>query len=125
MKNIALGLIIGSFFLLSSCKAVAKMHHSNIREVINSPDVTLVDVRVPEQYEEGTAKNAVNIPLAEIENYIDFFKEQKKVVIFCNKGAQADKAIEILKKNRVKNIHDGISWKNVKAIQNGNSPVKQ
>ena len=40
----------------------------------------------------------------------------KKVVVFCNKGVQADQAMEILKKNGVE-AYDGTSWKNVKAIQ--------
>ncbi len=87
----------------------------NIKEVVKSSDVTLVDVRVPEQYAEGTAKNAINIPLAEIENSAEALKG-KKVVVFCNKGMQADQAIEILKKKGVE-VYDGTTWKNVKAIQ--------
>ncbi len=81
----------------------------------------MVDVRIPEQYKEGTADNAVNIPLAEIENNIDFLKKQKNVVVFCNRGIQADKAIEILKKNGVEHVYDGTTWKNVKAIQHTKS----
>jgi rhodanese-related sulfurtransferase len=40
----------------------------------------------------------------------------KKVVVFCNKGIQADQAMEILKKNGVE-AYDGTSLQNVKAIQ--------
>lgn len=82
---------------------------------MNSPDVVLVDVRVPEQYAEGTAKNAVNIPLAELSKNAESLKG-KKVVVFCNKGIQADQALEILKKEDVE-AYDGTTWKNVKAIQ--------
>lgn len=83
--------------------------------MVTSSDVTLVDVRIPEQYSAGTAKNAINIPLAEIQNSIQTLKG-KKVVVFCNKGVQADQAMEILKKNGVE-AYDGTSWKNVKGIQ--------
>lgn len=100
-----------------SQKQVSVVDKKPLAEVISEPDVVLVDVRIPEEHNEATAHNAVNIPLAEIENNIDFFKKQKKVVVFCNRGIQADKAIEILKKNGVENVVDGTTWKNVKALQ--------
>lgn len=111
------GLLLGLAFMLSNCKTSpsAVNQISNIKDVVNSSDVMLVDVRIPEQYAAGTAKNAVNIPLAEIQDNIETLKG-KKVVVFCNKGIQADQAMEILKKNGVE-AYDGTTWKNVKAIQ--------
>ncbi|AKK74824.1 hypothetical protein HX13_16680 [Chryseobacterium sp. P1-3] len=103
--------------MLSACQTthVAETSKADIKEVINSSETTLVDVRIPEQYAEGTAKNAINIPLSTIQNNLESLKG-KKVVVFCNKGVQADQAVEILKKNGVE-VYDGTSWKNVKAIQ--------
>ncbi|MCW1964303.1 rhodanese-like domain-containing protein [Chryseobacterium viscerum] len=117
MKNKFFGLVLASVFTLSACKTahIAETPKASITQVVNSSDVTLVDVRIPEQYAAGTAKNAINIPLAEIQNNIESLKG-KKVVVFCNKGVQADQAMEILKKNGVE-AYDGTSWKNVKAIQ--------
>jgi len=111
------GLFLIIIITLSSCKTnnTTIEPKANIKEVVNSSDVTLVDVRIPEQYAAGTAKNAINIPLADIQNNIETLKG-KKVVVFCNKGVQADQAMEILKKNGVE-AYDGTSWKNVKAIQ--------
>lgn len=111
------GLILVLTFMLSSCKTspTTAIPTASIKEVVNSSEVTLVDVRIPEQYAAGTAKNAINIPLAEIQNNIETLKG-KKVVVFCNKGIQADQAMEILKKNGVE-AYDGTTWKNVKAIQ--------
>ncbi|PWW17052.1 rhodanese-like domain-containing protein [Chryseobacterium sp. AG844] len=111
------GLILVLAFMLSSCKTspTTAVPTASIKEVVNSSEVTLVDVRIPEQYAAGTAKNAINIPLAEIQNNIETLKG-KKVVVFCNKGIQADQAMEILKKNGVE-AYDGTTWKNVKAIQ--------
>ncbi|WP_300690667.1 rhodanese-like domain-containing protein [Chryseobacterium sp.] len=111
------GLILVLTCMISACKSshVADVSKTNIREVVNSSEVTLIDVRIPEQYAAGTAKNAINIPLAEIQNNIETLKG-KKVVVFCNKGIQADQAMDILKKNGVE-AYDGTSWKNVKAIQ--------
>ncbi|MBB6371132.1 rhodanese-like domain-containing protein [Chryseobacterium shigense] len=116
------GKIFGYFFVitlvLTSCKtaSINPVSKTDIREIINSSEVILVDVRIPEQYEAGTAKGAINIPLAEIQSNLDSLKG-KKVVVFCNKGIQADQAMEILKKNGVE-AYDGTSLQNVKAIQN-------
>ncbi|PIF43982.1 rhodanese-like domain-containing protein [Chryseobacterium sp. 52] len=117
MRSTISGYILASALALTSCKTTSHTltPKADIREVVNSSDVTLVDVRIPEQYEAGTAKGAVNIPLAEIQSNINSLKG-KKVVVFCNKGIQADQAMEILKKNGVE-AYDGTSWKNVKAIQ--------
>lgn len=109
---------------LMSCQSQSNLQSSpektNIKEIVNDPEVTIVDVRIPEEYNASTAHNAVNIPLAEIENNLEFFKKQKKVVLFCNRGIQAAKALDILKKNGVENVYSGTNWKNVKAIQEEN-----
>ena len=111
------GFFIILAFIANSCKtnSSATIPETNIRKVVNSPDVVLVDVRIPEQYAEGTAKNAINIPLAELSEKTGSL-EGKKVVVFCNKGIQADQAMEILKKEGIE-AYDGTTWKNVKAIQ--------
>ncbi|MGU3376786.1 rhodanese-like domain-containing protein [Chryseobacterium sp. M5A1_1a] len=117
MKIKLFGFVLATAFTLIACKTThtTDSPKANIKEVVTSSDVTLVDVRIPEQYTAGTAKNAINIPLAEIQNNIESLKG-KKVVVFCNKGIQADQAMEILKKNGVE-AYDGTSWKNVKGIQ--------
>lgn len=117
MKIKFFGLFLALAFTLSACKTnhTTTVPTANIKDVVNNSDVVLVDVRIPEQYAAGTAKNAINIPLAEIQNNVETLKG-KKVVVFCNKGIQADQAMEILKKNGVE-AYDGTSWKNVKAIQ--------
>ena len=107
--------------LLSSCTAkvpVETQNSANFKEIVKNPETTLVDVRIPEEFNTETAKGAINIPLAKIEDNIDFFKKQKKVVLFCNRGIQAEKALEILNKNGVKNVYFGKTLDNVKAIQN-------
>ncbi|MCT2564534.1 rhodanese-like domain-containing protein [Chryseobacterium herbae] len=117
LKGKIFGYILISTLALTACKTTTTAAHpkADIKQIVNSSDVTLVDVRIPEQYEAGTAKGAINIPLAEIQNNIGSLKG-KKVVVFCNKGIQADQAMEILTKNGVE-AYDGTSWKNVKAIQ--------
>ena len=61
---------------------------------------------------------AVNVPLATIEDNLDFFRKQKQIVLFCNSGKQATQALQILKKNGINNVESAVSVKNVEAIQN-------
>ncbi len=108
-------------FGLTSCHSVSNANVSqqqvDMRSVVNSPEVTLIDVRVPEQYAEGSADNTVNIPLKDLESQVENLKSKDKIVVFCNTGKQAASAKELLNKRGIKNVYSGTSWKNVKAIQ--------
>ncbi len=117
MKIKNFGIILMAACFLNACQtsATADTSYISVKKAISSPDVVLVDVRTPEQYAAGTADNAINIPLAEIQTKAESLKG-KKVVVFCNKGVQADEAFKILKKNGV-DVYDGTSLQNVKAIQ--------
>jgi len=117
MKIKNFGIILMAACFLSACQtsATAGTSYTSVKKAISSPDVVLVDVRTPEQYAAGTADNAINIPLAEIHTKAESLRG-KKVVVFCNKGVQADEAFKILKKNGV-DVYDGTSLQNVKAIQ--------
>ena len=115
-------ILFAATMIMFSCTAAstASMNnvHVNIKEIVKNPETTLVDVRIPEQFAEKTAANAVNIPLAKIKDNIDFFKKQKNIVVFCNSGKQAAEAIDILKQNGVQNVYSAKTLKNVEAIQN-------
>lgn len=120
MKTKIFVLSIFSLLTMASCKTksvATAPDRSTIKATVKDDETVLVDVRTPEEFKAGTAHNAVNIPLAEIENNLDFFKEKKRVVVFCNRGRQANQAIEILNKNGIENVENGVTWKNVKAIQ--------
>lgn len=119
MKTYLFGIILAAFFSLNACKTASIQQNvpkPDIKELVKNSETILVDVRIPEQYAEGTAKDAINIPLAEIQTKAESLKG-KKVVVFCNKGIQADDAVEILKKNGVE-VYDGKTLDNIKAIQN-------
>lgn len=114
--------IIGAISIgLWSCKTaspVAEDSRAEIKELVMSPETTLVDVRIPEEFLEKTAEGAVNIPLAKIEDNLDFFQTQKQVVLFCNRGRQSEEAIKILKKNGITNVYSGKTVQNIDAIKN-------
>ena len=77
----------------------------------------LVDVRTPQEFSSGSAKNAVNIPLSSIGNELDKFKNKQNIVVFCRSGNRSSQAKKILEQNGFQNVTDGVTWKNVLEVQ--------
>ncbi len=65
----------------------------------------LVDVRMPEAFEEDHLPEAINIPLNAIRNNLDSFPHDKKVVLYCNRGYGAYTAACILEERGFDNIY--------------------
>lgn len=74
----------------------------------------LVDVRTPSEFSGGSAPNAVNIPLDEVEANLSKFKGHESIVVFCRSGNRSGKAKDILEKNGYQNVINGGTWKSVK-----------
>ena len=116
MKNIFL---LIAFAALSTSFGCAQNKNTSTTETVKTEvaqdEIFYVDVRTPEEFAEGSVKNAVNIPLDQVENQLSQFKDKKKIVVFCRSGARSAKAISILEKNGFSNITNGGSWQDVNA----------
>lgn len=100
-------------FALNSCSAQQKQDNKK---------VFYVDVRTPQEYAEGTAPGAVNIPLNEIQQRINEFKGKEQIVVFCRSGNRSTQAEAILKQNGFTNVINGGTWQSVSQMiknQNG------
>ena len=81
-------------------------------------NVTILDVRTKDEYQSiGHIKNAILIPVQELEARIDELKKFKnrKILVYCASGSRSVSASRILKKNGFTpyNMNGGISsWKN-------------
>lgn len=117
MKNKFSYIITSLLLLLMSC-APTTVISNNEGKSVKLNHSTFVDVRSPEQFNESPVKNAVNIPLSEIKNNLDFFRSQKHSILYCNSGRQTGEAFEILKNNGIKNIDNIQTWKNAYTMQN-------
>lgn len=85
------------------------------KQQVQTTEVFYVDVRTPAEFAQGSAKNAINIPLDELEKEMAQFKGKKKVVVFCRSGARSGKAKSILEANGILNVSNGGSWQEVDA----------
>ncbi len=75
-------------------------------EAVN--DVTIVDVRTPEEFTEGHFPNAINIPLDQVAQRIDEFRKMKKPIIaYCRSGNRSGIAVSILKQNGIADAING------------------
>lgn len=73
----------------------------------------LVDVRTSQEFQRGSVKGAINIPLNEIKSNLEKFKSKKNIIVFCQSGARSGQAKRILTNNGMQNVINGGGWRNV------------
>ena len=77
-----------------------------MKEVLKKASV--VDVRTPGEYLEGHYPGAINIPLNELQNRLEEFKELKTpIVAYCRSGARSGMAVSLLKQNGFSEVYNG------------------
>jgi rhodanese-related sulfurtransferase len=69
-------------------------------QLINRGKTVLVDVRTPEEFAGGHLRDAKNIPLADFATRVGELDKSKgkSIVVICQTGARADKALQLLQK---------------------------
>ena len=116
-------LVAAFLFMVSSC-ADSNVETVNANQTTENPTVTplnkaltegafLVDVRTPTEFEAGSVKGAVNIPLDEVESKLEQFKDKENIVVFCRSGGRSAQAMKILNQNGFNNVVNGMTWPNV------------
>ena len=74
---------------------------------------TVIDVRRPDEFNKGHAKDSINIPLQEMENRLDEIRNlSEPLVVVCGGGTRHIKAFELLKANGIESEKGG-GWKKV------------
>ncbi len=122
MKNLVKICFLILFFAISSntssaqkAKPVSKNETTQKVKASKKNETFYVDVRTPAEFAQGSVKEAVNIPLDQVESQLAKFKGKKKIVVFCKSGNRSSQAITILEKNGIKNVTNGGSWQDVNA----------
>ena len=73
-----------------------------------SKPTTIVDVRTPEEFAENHFPNAINIPLDQVSQRINEFKEMPQPIIaYCKSGNRSGIAVSILKQNGIEDAFNG------------------
>lgn len=108
-------IILGIFLLFSITTATAQQS-SFIRaqdvSAVQQQDYLLIDVRTPEEYQEGTIPSAINIDVENdaFRSEVEKIDKNTPLIIFCKLGGRSETAAEIL---------SNIGFTNVKEIEGG------
>ncbi len=78
-----------------------------IAQQVTDTGGTLIDVRTPEEFAESHAKNAINLPLVDIQHgiYPNIARNQP-IYVYCRTGSRARQAVRILEQNGFINTTD-------------------
>lgn len=74
----------------------------------NYNNATLIDVRTPEEFAGDHFPNAINIPLDQVAQRINEFKEMPKPIVACCRSSnRSGMAVSILKQNGINDAING------------------
>ena len=89
--------------------------HNQLKTYI-AEGATLLDVRTKGEFNTGSAKGAINIPLDQLEKNVGKLKKSSHVVVFCRTGARSAMAKRILMKHDIP-VFNGGSWGSVESAR--------
>ena len=85
-----------------------------LKELINHPNATIVDVREPWEFGMGHVEGSINIPLVEVYSKVEDFKKMSKpLILICASGNRSGQAAAMLKAQGIKETYNGGGWQDV------------
>jgi rhodanese-related sulfurtransferase len=85
---------------------INQLYVDDVVEIYNKkdPDYVFVDVREPDEWEEGIIPGAKKISLGELEDRIGELDKSKKHIMVCRSGGRSNRASNILLENGFKDV---------------------
>lgn len=83
-----------------------KVDYSQLKKLMKKKETILIDVRSPQEYQEGHLDSAINIPFYEIANQIINKVPDKDtfLIVYCQSGHRSSKVAEELKELNYHNV---------------------
>ena len=82
----------------------------SIKEIFETKEVTLVDVRTPIEFQAGSIVGAINIPMNEVVARIDELKKNQPLIVFCRSGNRSEQVMHYLRNQGVTEVWNGGGW---------------
>ncbi len=77
----------------------------------------VIDVRTPQEFDQGKVPESINIPLDRIAANAERIKNMNRPVVFCcASGARSGNAVNVMKGKGLKEVYNGGSWYHVLKI---------
>lgn len=84
----------------------------------------IVDVRTPEEFNDGHIEGSLNIPLDEVGVAMSWLQKDVPTVVVCASGNRSGHALMILKANGFEKVYNGGAWNSLGDVKAGGCPVK-
>jgi len=68
------------------------------KELLNKPNIQLIDIREKYEYEEGYIKNSTNIPMGDVLENLNKLDQTKDIIFYCNTGRRSKPVVFMLNK---------------------------
>ena len=94
-----------------------------VNEIRNNPDVVLIDVREPSEYNAGHIPGVKLIPLGTLPGRVNEIPKDKFVVMTCRSGNRSGQATKFLRDQGFDNVHNMTGG--IKAWQQAGFPVEK
>ncbi len=86
----------------------------NMKELINHPSATIVDVREVFEFSSGHVPGSINIPLGQVPGRMEELGElDKPLILCCASGNRSGQATYFLHAKGFKDVFNGGSWRDV------------
>lgn len=107
MKKLLIGISLLS--LLGCAKDAKQASYQMIdakkaKEMMDSQEVVILDVRTVEEFNEGHIEHAINIPLADIESIT--LDQEQTILVYCRSGSRSKQASAILAEKGYTKIYE-------------------
>lgn len=108
MTKIYYFLLLGILVLLTACGNAGYKNVSteDAKQLIDNNEVVVLDVRTPDEFQEGHIPNATLIPLQELENSLNEIDKEQTYLVVCRSGNRSAQASQILSSNGFSNIYN-------------------
>jgi rhodanese-related sulfurtransferase len=74
----------------------------------------VIDIRTANEFDQGKVPDSINIPVDRISINLQRIRQMGKPIVICsNWDSENEKAINFLKSNGIKEIHNGGHWTRV------------
>jgi rhodanese-related sulfurtransferase len=110
MKRLSYFLVLFIVVLLTAC-GISSEGYRNVsseeaKQLIDKNEVVVLDVRTPEEYEEGHIPNSILVPVQELEFRLNELGKDEHYLVVCRSGNRSTQASEILINNKFTNIYN-------------------
>ncbi|HLP42369.1 MAG TPA: rhodanese-like domain-containing protein [Fibrobacteria bacterium] len=78
--------------------------------------VKIVDVRSPDEFQEGHIQGAVNIPLQILSSRLSTLRKDQPVIVCCASGMRSSSAKRILEADGFAEVHNGGGWRQLQSL---------